>query len=113
MATTAIKTTKKAPERTWTDDLHDALADLDRAREGATGEVRAGLDRAVARLRSIAADARSLAGEQVDGFEASLDRAGEEVRVELGRRAVRAQQTPEALTALGGEIRRRRAQLTA
>jgi hypothetical protein len=44
--------------------------------------------------------------EEADEMQARLDRASEAARVELGRVAIRAQRTPEALNALAREIRR-------
>ena len=96
------------------------MADLEKARQAATGEIRASLDTAMERLRGIATDLRERAGDlrgragdEVRDFEESLDRASDQLRVELGLRAIRAQDSVEALTELSAEIRRRKAQLTA
>jgi methyl-accepting chemotaxis protein len=108
------------PAKTSLDHLQEAMADLEKARQAATGEIRASIDTAIERMRGIATDLReragdlgSRAGDDTREFEESLDRASEQLRVELGLRAIRAQDSVEALTKLSAEIRRRKAQLTA
>jgi hypothetical protein len=44
-------------------------------------------------------------------LERTLDEAAEDVRREIARRAVRAQRSPEALSEISAEVRRRRTQL--
>ena len=76
---------KKSP--TAVDHLQHAVGDLDSAREQATQDVRERIDAAIERIRKAAADARERAEHQRDEFEDALEHAGEDVRLELGRRA--------------------------
>jgi len=102
--------------------LQHAIEDIDHARQHAVTEVRSALDAALDRLSSAAGDLRTRAegeaselrqraDDQTADWQKSLEGATEDMRRDLARRAVRAQQTPEALTELSTEIRRRREQL--
>ena len=44
-------------------------------------------------------------------WQRALERAGDDLREQLGIMAVRVQTTPEALTAMAAEIRKRKAEL--
>jgi hypothetical protein len=99
----------KRPE----DDLREALEELGKARDKASRDIRANIDTAIERVRETARDLRERAGQEFSDLDDTLSRATEDARRELGRRAVRAQQTPEALTELSTEIRKRRRQLAA
>jgi hypothetical protein len=93
--------------------VQKALVDLDKARGRASDELRESIDSAIERLRHAASDLlRSRPEDETSQWEGSLERASEEVRRELGRRAVRAQRTPDALTQLSTEIRKRRSQIS-
>ncbi|MGZ4268529.1 MAG: hypothetical protein ACXVFN_02880 [Solirubrobacteraceae bacterium] len=107
---------KRAPARkqpTSLDYIQKAIEDLDKARKSAGEELRKTIDTAMERLRKATSDMRSRAGDEATDFEEVISRASEEVRRDLGRRAVHAQQTPEALTELSSEIRKRKAELVA
>jgi len=65
------------------------------------------------RIRDAGKEMRSQSSEQLSGWQHALEDAAEDARRDLGRVAVRAQRTPEALTALSREIRDRRAALKA
>jgi hypothetical protein len=88
---------KKQAAKAPADYVQEAIGDVDRAND---------------RLRTLASDLRVRAEDEVRQFQSSLDRAGEQVRVELGRRAIRAQGSTQALTQLSSEIRKRKAELT-
>ncbi len=103
---------KKPTPKTSVDHVQEALGEIDKARQSAQGEARGQLDRATDRLGALATDLRDRAEEEARDFQASLDRAGEHLRVDLGLRAVRAQNTSEALTKLSAEIDKRQAELT-
>jgi len=110
--------TKKAPapkpaEKSSLDYLQQALEDLDSAREQAQHEARASIDSAVDRIRDVRKDLATRAHDEADDLQSRLDRASEEVRRDLGRTAIRAQRTPEALTAMQAEIRDRKRKLSA
>ena len=110
--------TKKAPapkpaKKSSLDHLQHALDDLGRAREQAQHEARASIDSAMDRIRDARRDLATRARDEADDLQSRLDRASEEVRRELGRTAMRAQRSPEALTAMQAEIRARKRKLSA
>jgi hypothetical protein len=111
---TATKPRKSAapPAPSSNERLQDALKDLDEARQRATGDARDAIDAATDRVREIAKDAADRAQEEVHDWQRALERAGDDVRQQLGIMAVRVQATPEALTAMAAEIRKRKAQLS-
>jgi uncharacterized protein YicC (UPF0701 family) len=114
--TKPAKRTERAPtarrQPSSLDYIQKALDDLDKARGRASDELRESIDSAIERLRHAASDLRSRAEDETSQWQQSLDRASEDVRRELGRRAVRAQRTPDALTELSTEIRKRRSQVS-
>jgi gas vesicle protein len=93
------------------DQVQKAIDDLRSAGEKATGDVRSGIDSAVARLRDVSGDATSRAQDQVSSWRETLDKATEDVRKELGKLAIRAQTSTEALDELAKEIADRRTAL--
>jgi vacuolar-type H+-ATPase subunit I/STV1 len=90
------------------DQVQKAIEDLRSAGEKATGDVRSSIDSAVARLRDVSGDATSKAQDQISGWRDTLDKATEDVRKELGKLAVRAQSSLEALDELAKELDERR-----
>ena len=86
------------------DQVQKAIDDLRAAGEKATGDVRSGIDSAVSRLRDVSGDASSRAQDQVSGWRDTLDRATEDVRKELGKLAVRAQTSLEAVDEISKEL---------
>jgi hypothetical protein len=98
-------------EKSSLDYLQKAVDDLDKARSRATDELRETIDGVIERLRKAASDLRTRAEDETSQWQETLDDASEDARRELGRRAVRAQRTPEALAELSSEIRKRKAQL--
>jgi flagellar hook-associated protein FlgK len=94
------------------DQVQKAIEDLRAAGEKATGDVRSSIDSAVARLRDASGDATSKAQDQVSSWRETLDKATEDVRKELGKLAVRAQGSVEALEELAKEIDERRKSLS-
>jgi hypothetical protein len=108
--------TKKAPapkpaEKSSLDYLQQALDDLDSAREQAQHEVGASIDAAVDRIRDARNDLTTRAHDEAGDLQSRLEHASEEVRREIGRTAIRAQRTPDALTAMQAEIRDRKRKL--
>lgn len=108
---------KKAPApkpagKSALDYLQKALEDLDRAREQAQQEARVNIDSAVDRIRDVRKDLSTRAHDEAGDLQSRLDHASEELRRELGRTAIRAQRTPEALTAMQAEIRDRKRKLS-
>jgi hypothetical protein len=93
------------------DQVQKAIDDLRAAGEKATGEVRSGIDSAVARLRNVSGDASSRASDQISGWRETLEKTTEDVRKELGKLAVRAQSSLEALDEIGKELDERRTAL--
>jgi hypothetical protein len=90
------------------DQVQKAIDDLRTAGEKATGDVRSGIDSAVSRLRDISGGASSRAQDQISGWRDTLDKATEDVRKELGKLAIRAQSSAEALEELSKEITERK-----
>ena len=90
------------------DQVQKAIDDLRAAGEKATGDVRSGIDSAVARLKDVSGGATSRAQDQVSSWRETLDEATQDVRKELGKLAVRAQGSVEALDELTVEIDERR-----
>jgi hypothetical protein len=110
--------TKKAPatrpdEKGSLDYLQHALDDLARARGQAQQEARAGIDSAVERIRDVRKDLGNRAQSETNDLQARLEHVSEDARRELGRAAIRAQRTPEALTQMQAEIRDRKRKLSA
>jgi hypothetical protein len=90
------------------DQVQKAIDDLRTAGEKATGDVRSGIDSAVARLRDVSGGASSRAQDQVSNWRDTLDKATEDVRKELGKLAIRAQTSLESLDEIGKELDERR-----
>jgi methyl-accepting chemotaxis protein len=90
------------------EQVQKAIDDLRSAGEKATGDVRSSIDSAVARLRDVSGDASSRAQDQVSGWRDTLDKATEDVRRELAKLAVRAQNSLESLDEIAKEIDERR-----
>jgi uncharacterized protein YicC (UPF0701 family) len=109
--TKPARRTASASQPSSMDYIQQALEDLDKARGRAGDELRVNVDHAVERLRKAATELRSRAEDEASDGEGALEHASEEMRRELGRLAVRAQRTPEALTEMSTEIRRRKTQL--
>jgi hypothetical protein len=93
------------------DQIQKAIDDLRSAGEKATGDVRSNIDSAVSRLREASEGATSRAQDQVGNWRDTLDKATEDVRKELGKLAVRAQSSVEALDEIAKEIDERRSAL--
>lgn len=108
MAATGAKSSQKAP----VDYLQDALKDLDKAREKAGEEAGANIDAAIDRIGEVRGDLTTRGQGQLSEWQEQLEEAAEDVRRELGRWAIRAQRTPEALTELSAEITKRRKEIT-
>jgi polyhydroxyalkanoate synthesis regulator phasin len=90
------------------DQVQKAIDDLRAAGEKATGDVRSGIDSAVARLRNVSGGASSKAQDQISSWRETLDKTTEDVRKELGKLAVRAQSSAEALDEISKELAERR-----
>jgi uncharacterized protein YicC (UPF0701 family) len=112
----------KTDEQTAIDYLERAVDDLKQAGQDAGDEVRSAIDSAIGRAREALEDLRAGAGERAERFRSrtedrasewqqALDDANEDVRRELGLRAVRAQRSKDSLDALADEIKGRRKEL--
>jgi len=118
-------TTKQAPARrpkgkapikhadgaTTLEYLQQAIKDLDHARQHAGNELHSSLDAAMERMSDIARDIRKRGEDEAADWQHALEHTTEEMRRDLGGRAVRAQQTRDALAELTAEIKKRKAQL--
>jgi uncharacterized protein (UPF0147 family) len=90
------------------DQVQKAIDDLRSAGEKATGDVRSSIDSAVSRLREVSSDPVGKAQDQVSSWRDTLDNATSDVRKELGKLAVRAQSSVEALDEIAKELDERR-----
>jgi hypothetical protein len=104
------------------DYLEHALEDLNQARQGPQGEMRAAIESAAERTREVlhalkgtvtgrAEELRTRRQEQTWEWQRELEEASDEARLELGIEVVRAQRTSEALDAMAHEIKRRKEEL--
>jgi hypothetical protein len=109
---TARKPTKTRDDQGPIDYLQGALHDLTKARERARGDIRVGIESAIDHTRDAIKEAGAEAQDQIAEWERSLEKAGDDVRRELGVMAVRAQRSPEALRAMSAEIRKRKAEIS-
>jgi uncharacterized protein YicC (UPF0701 family) len=107
-ATKRVAPARRPGEKGTLDYLQHALDDLDHARGHAQQEARASIDTAVDRIHRAVKDLRSRAGDEAHDWQERLERLSDEARLERGRAAIRAQGTPEALTDLAAEVRRRK-----
>ncbi|HEX2468666.1 MAG TPA: hypothetical protein VHJ54_10720 [Solirubrobacterales bacterium] len=103
----------KSPEKAPADYLKDALADLDKAREQAGDDVSAGIDSARERITDAREALSNRSHEQVKDWREQLGSAADDALRELGRLAIRAQRSPDALTELSKEITKRKAEVSA
>jgi uncharacterized protein YicC (UPF0701 family) len=107
----AKKAAGKRADSTTLEYLQKAIEDMDHAREHAGKDVRAALDGVMEHVRGLVGDMRKRAENEATDWQHTLEHTTEEMRRELARRAVRAQQTPDALDELAAEITTRKAQL--
>ncbi len=103
------RSTEKAPA----DYLHDALEDLDKAREKAGEEVGANIDSARERIGEAREDMTRRGQDQVRDWREQFGNAADDALRELGRWAIHGQRNPDALTELSKEISQRQAELSA
>lgn len=103
--------TRKQHTESTLDHLQHAAKELDEARGQAGHDAVSNIDSALKRVRDAAADVRHRAQDQAGDWQETLEQAGDDLRLELGRRGVRAQTSPEALAELSGEITKRQAEL--
>ncbi len=94
------------------DNVQKAIDDLRAAGEKATGEARAGIESAIARLRDASGGAGESLQDQLSNWRGTLESATEDVRKELGKLAVRAQSSLESVEELAKELEERRKSLT-
>jgi len=105
------KTSQRRDGATTLQYLQKAIEDIDHAREHAGKDMRSSLDTAVDRMKDIAGDLHKRAEDEAAEFQKTIESTTEEMRRELGRRAIRAQRSPDALKDLSAEIRKRKADL--
>jgi vacuolar-type H+-ATPase subunit E/Vma4 len=112
-------TTAKSDRRTTTgseqaplDYLRDALEDLDKAREKAGEEARGAIDSARERIGEARDDLADRSEDQVKDWREQLTSATDDALRELGRWAIRAQRSPEALDELSAEIGTRKSEVS-
>jgi predicted nucleic acid-binding Zn-ribbon protein len=111
MPTTTKPHAKRSTSKDPLDYLQDALHDLDKARERAGDDVGASIDSARERISDAREDLSERSADQVNDWRDQLGSAADDALRELGRLAIRAQRSREALTELSKEISKRRAEL--
>jgi vacuolar-type H+-ATPase subunit H len=97
--------------RTPVDHLQDALEDLNRAREQAGEDVSASIDSARERITDASEELSDRGQGQLKDWREQFGSAADDALRELGRWAIRAQRSPEALTELSKEITKRKAEV--
>src|SRR5690348_8554423 len=73
------------------ENLQKAIDELRSAGDKATGEVRSQIDSAISRVRDATSDATTRAQDQAGEWRETLEKATEDVRLQLGKLAIRAQ----------------------
>lgn len=119
MATTKAKAPAKRPAKkkaaadgaTTLEYLQKAMEDIDHARVHAGKDMKSSLDTAMDRMKEMATDLRNRAEEEASDWQKTIENTTEDMRRELGRRAIRAQKSPDALTELANEITKRQTEL--
>lgn len=117
-----LGTKEKEEEATVADHLEDALEDLKQARVNAEEKLRARIDSAIDHAREaldeVGSDAKGRASElkeraeeRAAEWQRTLEGATEDVRRELGIRAVHAQRTKDALGAMSDEIKHQKKEI--
>jgi hypothetical protein len=91
--------------------LQQASAEVQKARQEATGGVRRSLDSALERLQEVSGELRQRAQDQTAEWQGALEQAPDKIRLDMARRAIHAQRTPEALAELSAEVRKCEADL--
>lgn len=99
--------------KTSLDHLQDALKDLTKAREKGTEDARAAIEDAMDKISEASKEIADRGQGQIADWEDALEHAAEDARRELGLLAVHAQRSPEALSDMATEIRKRKAEITA
>lgn len=97
--------------KTPVDHLQDALEDLNRAREQAGDDVSASIDSARERITDASEELSDRGQGQLKDWREQFGSAADDALRELGRWAIRAQRSPEALTELSKEITKREAEV--
>ncbi len=77
--------------------LQQASAEIDKARQEATADVRRSRDSALERMRDLSGELRQRAEDQTAEWQDALEQTSDKARRQMGRRSIRAQRTPEAL----------------
>ena len=111
--TTPEPAAPKQAHKSATDHLQDALEDLDKARQEAGDEASTRIDSARDRICEARSDLSERGEERLQDWRGQLGSAADDVLCELGRWAISAQRSPEALTELSKEITKRESALSA
>ncbi len=109
-------------EQTVANYLEHAVEDLNQARQQAGEEIRTAIDSAISRSREALEDLRSdaeqrtvslrtRAEERAGEWQQTLEDATEDMRRDLGVRAVHAQRSKDALDAMAEEIKQQKKHL--
>ncbi len=102
----------ESAEKAPLDHLQDALEDLDKAREKAGEEVSASIDSARDRISEAREDLTDRSESHLKDWREQFGTAADDALRELGRWAIRAQRSPEALAELSKEISKRETEVS-
>jgi vacuolar-type H+-ATPase subunit H len=97
----------EANTKTPIDHLQDALEELGRAREKAGGDVSASIDSARERIADASDELADRGQGTLKDWREQFGSAADDALRELGRWAIRAQRSPDALAELSREISKR------
>ncbi|MFP5364338.1 MAG: hypothetical protein ACLGI5_16585 [Thermoleophilia bacterium] len=121
MATATTKAPARRPARdsaakpadgaTTLEYLQRAIADIDQARTHAGKDMKSTLDGTIDRMKELASDFRRRAEDEAADWQKTIENTTEDMRRELARRAIHAQQSSDALSELSAEIKKRKAEL--
>lgn len=101
------------PAKGSLDYLNDALEHLKKASGEASGDVRSSIDEAVKEIRDAYEETSKKARDKAEEWLDDLQEATEDVRRQLAKLAIRAQDSEEALDEVEKEVVQRRTELKA
>ena len=91
--------------------MQQASAEIDKACQEATADVRRSLDSALERMRDVSGELRQRAEDQTAEWQDALEHASDRARRQMGRRGIRQPRMPEALKGLSDGTRKQKTKL--
>jgi DNA polymerase III gamma/tau subunit len=102
---------RERAHKSATEHLQQASAEIDKARQEATADVRRSLDSALEGMRDVSGELRQRAEDHTAEWQDALEHASDKARRQMGRRRHSRPATPEALKELSDEIRKQKTKL--